>query len=131
MPTFYEEIEQHIKNNNHVFLKTLIKRYGIWVKVYEIQKNRYSKVYGSQSGEVKEKNPKKLKVIVIGDDFFPSGQAFQEGWLYTTSDYIKVGQTIEIIRKDDIIRRYKIDTSDIIGTTDTVFKRWKLSALGS
>lgn len=94
----------------------------------------HSDVYGIDSGDTTGE-PICIVGIVTGDEFFPTGGfssgSFTQGWLYTSSRYVEVGDTLSIATSDDLTRRFKIESVHALGSTQDVFKRYKLAALGN
>lgn len=104
-------------------------------RVYRAINDTYRKVYGRESGDDGEVfQVAEIDCVVSGDDFFPSDShsagTLQEGWMYTVSDVPKVGDRIEIVREGKQSRRYEIVTAHRNGTTQVVFQKLKLSAIG-
>lgn len=134
MTSLYENIEQNLKTNNEVYLDTLEKMWAQTIELFETRQDKFSKVYGKSSGAVKTSSKGEIQAIVIGDDFFPidnaSAGTFEEGWLYTSSSLVKVGDLVDLHRVDDRKRRYKVDSTMHIGTTTSVFKKYRISAIG-
>lgn len=138
--TFYAGIENNLKNLTEESLKVLEYYYGIDLFVYKQTENEYSEVYGISSGAQVDDAyaTEKIIGILIGDDFFETDKTqagtFQEGWLYTRSDKVDVGDVISVKRFDDNqpskSRKYKVTYFQALGTTVAIIGRWKLSALG-
>ena len=102
--------------------------------MYKAVDNVFNKVYGRDSGEENYIVHDTIQAIVIGDDFFPldlsSGGSFKEGWLFTTSDKVNVGDRVEFNRDDCLSRRYHVETILNIGSSKMVFRKIRISALG-
>jgi hypothetical protein len=131
-----QAVEEYSRKQLEVQLKHAIAQYGIKVKLYEASKDVFSKVYGADSGVTNApKLVDEIDAIVTSDDFFPtsatSSGGFIEGWLYTLSPKIQVGQMAEIVTSDGTTNRYMVQVPHGKGLTQIVFKRWKLVALGS
>jgi len=127
-------MEKIIKNNAGDGLDHLIEYYGMKLELYRQVKNDvYSRVHGRNAGQP-EKLVTTFKGVLQGDDFFESNTthspAFQAGFLYTDESEILVGDVILIVSDDSRKRRYKITAMETIGLTTTVFRKWKLSAMG-
>jgi hypothetical protein len=133
-----QDIEYFIKRNADRW-KLQMERIGwqsLLVDVYRAVENTYSSVYGRDSGEEgTERVAENLDCLVLGDDFFPSDShssgTFQEGWMITASDKVRVGDLVDIKRSSDTgTRRYKVTAFQSIGTTLVIFRKYRLSALG-
>lgn len=132
--TLLQNIEQVIeRQSNDVYLTQLLRQYGLPLVALKQTQNEYSNVYGTDAGTT-ETTEHEFVGIVVGDDFFSSDGlsygAFQEGFLYTDSEIPKPGDTLKIERPGLQIRKYKITDLPAVGTSRSVFKRYKLSALG-
>ncbi len=134
--TLLNRIESTLKQISDVQLKQLMILWGLDLKVFDQIEDVYSRVYGTSSGRRKTgKDFNIVRGITIGDDFFPSGPfssgTFQEGWLYTEDlDKIKPGQFVDVPSLDGKSRRYHVKSLHDIGTTQSVFARYKLIAVG-
>ncbi len=110
-------------------------QWGLDLKVFDQINDEYSEVYGKSSGRVKTGTDfQTIKGFTTGDDFFPAGPgstgSFQEGWLYTEDlDKIKPGQVLEVPHFDGNFR-YHVEAQHDIGITQSVFGRYKLTAMG-
>jgi hypothetical protein len=128
------DIERIIKHNSCGWLVALEKYQATKIKFFHAVKNNFTTVYGVDSGEENVVHHGEFEAIVVNDDFFPidplSGGAFKEGWLFTNSTLIDVGDRVELDREDSRSRRYKIISKQSIGTTTSVFLKYRLSALG-
>ena len=133
--TRLEAVEELIKNQKVGQLRALMSMYAVNIKVFQVVSDEYSSVYGQESGAVDDSKFEMIEAIITSDDFFPSGPSssgsFVEGWAYTFSDKLQVGQTVEIKSGDNRIRRYKADSVWAVGTTLDAFKRVKLVSLAA
>lgn len=124
-----------ILNDNHLNrLEVIENRYAIKVKVYRPVKNVFNSVYGRESGEEFSQEFDVVDAIVIGDDFFPQDSyaagGFKEGILYTSSDKVNIGDMVSLDRDDFKTRRYSVQNVQVIGSSQKVFKKFRISALG-
>ena len=105
------------------------------VSIYRVVKDVHTDVYGREAGEEGKNKVAEIDCLLVGDDFFPSDSyaagTFQEGWMYTTSDKVQVGDRVELLRPaSDATRRYQVVALHRMGTSRAVFKKYKLSAIG-
>lgn len=128
------DIERILGENSFNRLGTIENKFAVSVKVFKPVNNVYSNVYGRDSGEESQHPSETIQAVVIGDDFFPadprSGGGFKEGWLFTTSNVVNVGDRVEIERADCRHRRYEVLSMQSLGSSRSVFKKFRLSALG-
>jgi hypothetical protein len=133
-PSLLPEIESILESNHLTYLAKLRLNYSATVRVFKTVDNTFSQVYGREGGDENVQPCGALEAIVVGDDFFPadarSAGAFKEGWLFTDMELIRVGNRVEIDREDCRNRRYEVISMQSIGTTRSVFKKYRLSALG-
>ncbi len=133
--TKLEAVEQAIKGQKVGQLRALLEQYAVKVKVFTPKKDTFSKVYGEESGSIDNATFEEIDAILTSDDFFPSGPgssgSFIEGWAYTFSDKIKVGNTVEVRSGDSRVRRYKADGVWAVGMTTDVFRKVKLVSLAA
>lgn len=129
-----EFVEGYYKEQLTTRLQDVVNRYGLQLRVFRATPNVQQKVYGVQSGSEQSEMLGTIDAVLTGDDFFPSdggsSGAFQEGWMYTTSPLPRTGDRVEIVRNDSRTFRFKIVSSDDVGYSDRVFKKYRLSALG-
>jgi hypothetical protein len=132
-----QDIENVLSQNYEAWLlnKELHGYESHTVSVFRVVKNVHTTVYGKEAGEEASQKIGDINCILVGDDFFPadshSAGSFQEGWLYTTSDKVDVGDRVEVIRSaNQGTRRYQVTRRDKVGTTRMVFQKFRLSALG-
>ena len=136
MPSRLAVFEQVMKKQAEAWLATLEAPGYVScpLRVYEPVKDIFTDVYQRESGEEASNKFTEIQGLVIGDSFFPSDMhsagAFAEGWLMTTSDKVKVGSLIEIVRSGFESRRYKVNSIHKIGTTVVIYQKFRLAALG-
>lgn len=130
------DIEAILEKNHETFL-TVMQHHGLYsekVKLYRAVKNVFSDVYGRESGEEGVHLVAEIDSLVVGDSFFAgdtsSSGTFEQGWLFTTSNQVMVGDLADLYREKDGTRRYKVSALHKVGSTRTVFKKYRLSALG-
>lgn len=127
-------IEDILRTYHKSYLKVIEKIYGIEVRLVKQRKDVHSDVYGIDSGDT-DGEPVCIMGVITGDDFFPSGGfssgSFTSGFLYSSAGEVEVGDTVEVFVSDDLTRRFKIEACEAIGTTQDVFRRFKLASLGS
>lgn len=128
-------VEEMISKQKVGQLRALMESYAVKIKVFQPKKDEYSNVYGEESGAVDDSKFDLIDAIITSDDFFPSGPSssgsFVEGWCYTFSDKLRIGQTVEIRSGDGKTRRYKADGVWAVGLTTDVFHRIKLLSLAA
>ncbi len=94
----------------------------------------YLEVYGKKAGPVEKTTYYTITGIVTGDHLLPvddyTAGTFQKGWLWTLDTTVKTGDTLYLPRNDTRRRRYIVCEPNILGTTNSVMKKWELSALG-
>lgn len=112
------------------FLENL---YGIECKIFKVKKNVYSSVYGKESGE-EISQPISLRLLITNDTFSPADSVaagtLTEGWIYSNSQELNVGDRVEISRDDGRSRRFKIEGIYTLGSTTSVIKKYKIVSLG-
>lgn len=133
--TRLEAIEETLSKQKVGQLRALIAQYAVTVKIFKVKEDEYSTVYGQESGAVDDSKFDNIEAIITSDDFFPTGPSssgsFVEGWCYTFSDKLKVGQTMEVRSQDGKTRRYKADSLWAVGVTTDVFFRVKILSLAA
>jgi ribosomal protein S8E len=128
--------EEYLKKQKQAHLKHLIESYGIKVKLLGVSSGTYNKVYGTDTGVNQKMAPiAEIDCLITSDDFFPTSSSasggFIEGWLYTNSDKIQVGQIVQVTSSDDgKSRQYRVEGVWARGMTIDVFKRYKIVAMG-
>ena len=132
--SFYSKVEEIIESQSFEGLKALETYYGIELKLRNIEKGKYSRVHGRDSGKMSDAFIEFIG-IVVNDDVVPLSDthagAFTNGLLYTTSEEkIESGSVIEIDSEDNRIRRFKVKKKESFGLTRNVFFRYTLSAIG-
>lgn len=105
------------------------------VSIFRVVKNVQTSVYGRESGEEGSQKVADIDCILVGDDFFPADSfaagSFTEGWLYTTSKLLQVGDRVDVERgSKEGTRRYKVEALHKVGTSRAVFHKFRLSAIG-
>jgi hypothetical protein len=132
---FYNDMEKVIRNNGERGLEQLEHYYGVLLEVFRAnpQNDVYARVHGKNRGRQGNMIAKVIGILV-GDDFFPSDDefsgGFELGFLYTRSGKIKVGDVLRIAPEDGKERKYKVESKEDIGLTDSVFEKYKLSNIG-
>jgi len=135
----YALIENNLKNLAEEELRVLEQIWGIEIYVYRNQEDIATEVYGIDAGArlTDAYDTTKITGILVGDDFFAADAqfagTFQEGWLYTLSDYVEVNDIVAPKRFDDVSprdRKYKVEKLQSLGMTTSIMKRFRLSALG-
>lgn len=126
--------ERLAHSNAPVWLGKVIRDFGITVKVFRSEQSVHRDVYGVEAGDEKSSAVGSVDVALVSDDFFPvdfhAGGAFNEGWLYTRSPIVGVGDRVEVVRVDGRTRRFKVESQVSLGTTESSFKRFRVVALG-
>jgi hypothetical protein len=127
-------MERILRSNHAAWLPVVEARFASCVEVYHPVGSVFQDVYGRQSGEEGFRVHDTVQAVVVGDDFFTSDStmagAFTEGILYTSSDKILVGDLVRLAREDCKQRRYKVVHMEEIGSTQGVFRKYKISAVG-
>jgi len=125
--------EDHLKEVVSNALPILLNYYGIDVYLYKALLDKYSNVYGIESGIEGVKPVCKLLVIVTNLSFVPQSKRMvgylAEGYLYTDNDAVNVGDVISVDREDNKRRFFKITSKESIGQTQVILKRFKLASL--
>ncbi len=131
-----QDVESIIEKNMATWLLTLssLGYPSVRAKIFRAINNTYSNVYGREAGEEGVKPVAEIDALISGDDFFPadsnSSGTFSEGWLYTSNKSIQVRDRVEIIREDGSTRRYEVTAVHRIGSTRSVFPKYRIAALG-
>lgn len=132
MGNLFKSVERVKKEQSDVALKHLMINWGTPMLILKPVKNATSRVYGTESGEVSGK-PVKIIGLITSDDFFPTGPTqagtFTEGWLYTESTEVDVGDKLRIEGDAGRVRDYEVTERHSLGQTTNVFQRWKLSSI--
>ena len=132
--TIFQSTEKYYKEQSLARLEVLIERYGVSMRIYRPAQDKSRTVYGSAAGTVQAEPLTTISGILTGDAFFPSDNVstggFEEGFLYTVSGDVRSGDTLEVIRDDQLRLKYKVGAVEDIGTTTQVFRRYKISSLG-
>lgn len=135
MPTL-QEIERVLKKNHDNWLSYLqgANYHKHSATLYRAINDTYTSVYGRTSGEEGVTKITTFDCVCVGDSFFASDNSssgsFTEGWLFTDSKDIRVADLVDLIREDKTTRRYKVISFERLGTSVSVFGKWKLSAVG-
>lgn len=126
-------IESVVKTSVTNQVSLLTSLFSVKCRLHKPVKDTYSEVYGIHSG-VEKADFIEIDLLCIGDTSSPFDQrsvgTFQEGWVFTNDVRVEVGDQIDVIREDGRGRRYKIERKESIGTTDKVFSKFRLSAMG-
>ena len=130
------DIENILRYTHENFLETMVSSnfnritLGVFKRRIDIQ----TTVYGLDAGEESLYPAGEIEALVAGDSFFPSDLAsagtLTEGWLYTSSTLLSVGDLVELKRSDQRTRRYKVVVPERVGSSQSVFIKFKLSAIG-
>lgn len=130
----YETLENSAKQVTTQNLTLAIRLRGVRCKHKKAKKSVYTDVYGTSSGKT-EVISRDVTVLLTGDLFTAAGgsplSTFQEGMAYSQDPEISAGDTLEIQRLDGKTRVYYINTKEVIGTTDVLMYRFRLSAKNS
>jgi len=132
--SFIKKVEEAISKNHFTWLKHQLFYWGQNVRLYSIQKDEYSRVYGTSSGNLEE-NYVEVCCIIVNTDVIPIGPAsagsFTTGNLYTDSEAeVQPGQIVEILSQDGRSRRFEIKKKESYGITTNVFHRWEIVSVG-
>jgi len=119
---------------NRVGLRQLERIYGFEIRLLRSEKDVFSTVYGSESGNESEVKAK-FDALVTGYSFSPVSLAnvgeLQEGWLYTSNPAeVFTSDIVEVLRADGAAFRFKVTSIEGIGATETVMKRYRIAAMG-
>ena len=133
--SIFQSVEEIIAVNSETWLEHLLLKFSIDIRVFKPAQTTHRTVYGNEAGEESFSEKCRVDGIVTGDDFYPtdpySAGTFQEGWLYVRAiDDVNVGDRIEIARRDGRTRRFNLEKSFSIGVSTSVFKRFRIAALG-
>lgn len=133
--SFLREVEKVIKLQSSTYLKQLEFYHGIDLRAYKVLKNKMSRVYGRESGEIDDSFTE-FTGIVVNNDVIPIDDihagSFTNGMLYTTSQIkMEPGMVIEIPNDDTTrIRRFEILEKQAFGQTTSIFYQYTLTSLG-
>lgn len=135
MSTFFNNVEQAIKDRNFRYLKHLEFYSGIELRLYRVEKDEYSRVYGRQSGEMNE-NYQTFCGVLINNDVIPvsetEGGSMTNAILITSfEEDIAAGSYIDMVRSDGRTKRFAVIQKEAIGTTEVVWTQYNLSAVGA
>lgn len=129
----YEKNEKILKNQiSKLYLKQTLFYRGIDIKLYKASVDKYSKVYGVESGERTELF-EEIRGLIFSDTFEVADKynvgMFEEGWLITPeNDKVNTGDLLSILRVDDKQFYYKVGSKLVIGLTTEVMCKWRLSS---
>lgn len=130
------DIENILRVQHATFLETMVSSNfnRITLSVFKVVRIDYpTQVYGLDAGEEGLYPAGEIIALVAGDSFFPSDLAsagtLTEGWLFTTSTLLGVGDLVALKRSDERTRRYKVVTTERVGSSQSVFTQFKLSAI--
>lgn len=128
-----ETLEGVLKSQVEQRIDFLVNLYGVSCKVYKVKENVFSTVYGKEAGE-ELSSPNEVRLVITNDTTVASDAnsagTFTEGWAYTNSHLVTVGDRIEIIRADGKSRKYKVDGEFNLGTSTSVMRKFKIVSLG-
>lgn len=134
MSVLLHEVERILQERHAAWLPALEARFASTVEVHHPVGSVFQTVYGRESGEEAFHPHDSVQAIVVGDDFFSSDAsmvgAFKEGILYTSSDKIQVGDLVRVVREELRNRRYKVIDKQEIGSSQSVFRKFRISAIG-
>lgn len=129
-----QDRENLYKDGLIIKIQFLIDNQGVDINVYKRTKDEYDGVYGINAGST-QNVPIIVRGIITGEMAIPtdsySAGLLQEGYLYTTSTNIDVGDVVGLVRQDNKKRKFKIEQKEGIGYTKHIITRYKLSSLGS
>lgn len=130
------DVENILRVQHQNFLETLVSSNfnRITLAVFKAVRIDYrTQVYGLDAGEESLYPAGEIEALIAGDGFFPSDLAsagtLVEGWLFTSSTLISVGDLVSFKRSDQRTRRYKIIMTERVGSSQAVFTKFKLSAI--
>lgn len=133
--TLYKKGEEILKNSCTGRIKVLLDEWGQDIVIYKQTEDVYTDVYGytakadiSLAGSTVE-----IIGIFVSDDFFSqdslSAGGFQNGFLYTYSDQVEIGDVVALKRDDNKNKFYKVEQQQVIGMTQAVTYRYSISAV--
>ena len=133
MHSFLKDGERILKERHITYLRNLEKRYAVELTVTRQKQDTHSSVYGVESGRKSSQDSFTIHGIITADEFTPISGALSsrltEAFLYTTSDQIRTGDQLQLEGDDDAVRSFKVTDKESIGSTISVFVRYKISAL--
>lgn len=128
-----ETMETILKGQVEARVAFLENLYGVACKIYKVKENVFSTVYGKESGE-ELSAPVSARFMITNDSFTPmdshSAGTLTEGWIYSNTDKLNVGDRVEVSRSDGRSRAYKVDGIFTLGSSTSVIKRYKIISLG-
>lgn len=127
------QIEKYLQRKQALRLKILLEQRGYDINLYERETDQYSETYGFPANNRKVSIKKVIKGITVSDDFVPVSDLdsglFIEGFLYSDDEEVVVGDIIGIPRPNSRERLYKVVGEEVIGTTDRVGFKYRLSSI--
>jgi len=140
MVTKREDIEASIKSKSATALTAIINKVGVTVDVYRLSAaelaDEYTEAYGLPGNMTSTTVPvvSGLKVMFIGDTMTPLSPfnigILEEGYILDPSNTINTGDEVVFTRVDGRDRRFKIMEPEALGNVDTVYTKYKISAVG-
>lgn len=134
MTTFFQRVEQILKDQNEHRIGVLEYYNGLDLKLYEQSYDEDTSVYGRTAGSTLN-YIEDFRGIIINDDFFETDDlysgSFTEGFLYTRNTNVKPGSVVEIVSQDGRTRRFKIISKLAVGTTTNILSRFSIVSLGN
>jgi hypothetical protein len=134
---FFENMEKVIQKHGEMGLEQVEFYYGVDLEIYREGADRKKSVYGRVHGKNAGADPEyhsSFVGVLVSDDFFTADDqftgGFELGFCYTRSKEIKVGDTLRVCVQDGKERRFKVESKEDIGISNTVFEKWKLSNIG-
>ena len=140
MYSVYSNIENRLKNQMEIGLEHVIRNFGgVEIEVFEPKNDSITDVYGNKSGSIRYESSGIIEGLITGDEFAPadghSSGNITEGWLYVKKHDKKIvrsGCHIVIKSEDEynLERKYQIIENQDLGTTLSVFARYRVSSVG-
>lgn len=129
-----ERIERIAANGYDAHVKALCRMAGTEFRIYKKSgTDEYDRVWGVGSGVEKTVDHTFLGVF-LNYELVPvdntSVGGLTEGFLYTPDDSVAEGDEIEIVRDDDLKKRFHIQSDEQVGQTTKAFQRWKVASIG-
>ncbi len=125
----YENI---LSNFTKYRIDYLLRLFGYKCKLYKVKTNVYSDVYGRDAGE-ELSTPINITLLVVTDTFHPvdsnSAGTLTEGWVFTDTSDLSVGDRIELVRHDGLNRLFRVDSIHSLGQYTTVISKYRIVAL--
>lgn len=130
----FERVERIAANGYDAHVKALCRMVGTEFRIYKkAASNEYDRVWGVGSG-VEPTTTQSFLGVFLSYEMVPvdntSVGGLTEGFLYTPSDIVVEGDEIEIVRDDNLKKRFHVQSDEQAGQTTRAFQRFKVASIG-